>query len=145
MCFKNPGLNDVKECFRQQVSKLDLSEAINHISTHPEQYKYLSFSIQIPTVDALAVLEQYGKNDTFQYYWEKPVDQFAIAAAGSIKRIQTTGSDRFRNASSNGKELLRQVYHISNLKHHLASVHLLGGFSFFDHNVGKEWREFGAG
>jgi menaquinone-specific isochorismate synthase len=145
MGFKNPALNDVKECFRQQVSKLDLSEAIKYLSDHQEQYKYLSFSIQIPTVDALAVLEQYGKNDTFQYYWEKPVDQFAIAAAGSIKRIQTTGSDRFRNASRSGKELLSQVYHISNLKHHLASVHLLGGFSFFDHNVGKEWREFGAG
>jgi menaquinone-specific isochorismate synthase len=145
MDFKNPVLNDVKECFRQQVSKLDLSEAIDFITAHQDQYKYLSFSIQIPSVDALAVLEQHGDKSTFQYYWEKPVDQFAIAAAGSIKRIQTTGTDRFRNASSNGKELLNQVHHISNLKHHLASVHLLGGFSFFDHNVGKEWREFGAG
>ena len=141
----NSILNDVKECFRQQISELDLTEAIDFISNSEEKYKYLSFSIQIPTVDALAVLEQYAEENTFQYYWEKPSNDFAIAAGGSLERIQTTGKERFREASSSGKELLSQVYHISNLKHHLASVHLLGGFSFFDHNIGKEWRKFGAG
>ena len=145
MDSQNPTLNDVKDCFRQQVSRLDLTEAIDFISENRNQYKYLSFSIQIPSVDALAVLEQYPKKNTFQYYWEKPSAEFSIAAGGSLVRIQTTGKQRFRNASDQGKELLNSVYHISNLNHHLASVHLLGGFSFFDHNIGKEWREFGAG
>ncbi|MEQ8525787.1 isochorismate synthase [Gracilimonas sp.] len=145
MGSQNPALNDVKDCFREQVSRLDLSEAIDLISENQKQFQYLSFSIQIPAVDALAVLEQYPDKNTFQYYWEKPSAEFSIAAAGSLARIQTTGQQRFRSASDQGKELLSKVHHISNLKHHLASVHLLGGFSFFDHNVGKQWREFGAG
>ncbi|MDZ7807094.1 MAG: hypothetical protein U5K71_08250 [Gracilimonas sp.] len=90
-------------------------------------------------------MEQNGNTDTFQYFWEKPSDKFAIAAAGVIHRIKTTGEQRFRDASDQGKNLLSKIYHLSNLKHSLASVHLLGGFSFFDHNIGKEWREFGAG
>lgn len=146
MDSENSILNNVKECFKQQISELALSEIINSINTEPEnRCQYLSFSIQIPTVDTLAVLEQHKPKDTFRYYWEKPTDKFAIAAAGSLDRIQTTGKERFKEASNEGKKLLNKIYHISNLKHHLASVHLLGGFSFFDHNVGKEWREFGAG
>lgn len=146
MDSRNSILNEVKECFRQQISQLELSEAIDLIREHPSQrYQYLSFSIQIPSVDGLAVLEQYSEKGTFQYYWEKPTDRFSIAAAGSVKRLQTTGKSRFRDASTQGKALLGKVYHITNLEHHLASVHLLGGFSFFDHNVGKEWRKFGAG
>lgn len=142
----NPVFDEVKECFKQQISELALSEAIDFISSNPKKkFEYLSFSIQIPTVDALAVLEQNGNTIGFQYYWEKPSDEFAIAAAGSLERIQTTGQGRFRESSDQGKELLSKVYHISNLKHHLASVHLLGGFSFFDHNIGKDWRNFGAG
>lgn len=146
MDSENPVIDDVKECFKQQISELAFSEVINSInSTTPHRYQYLSFSIQIPAVDALAVLEQHDQKDTFRYYWEKPTDEFAIAASGSLERIQTTGKERFKDASNEGKELLNKIYHISNLKHHLASVHLLGGFSFFDHNIGKEWREFGAG
>lgn len=142
----NPVFDEVKECFKQQISELALSESIDLISSnHKKKFEYLSFSIQIPTVDALAVLEQNGNTKGFQYYWEKPSDKFAIAAAGSLERIQTTGQGRFRESSDQGKELLSKVYHISNLKHHLASVHLLGGFSFFDHNIGKDWRNFGAG
>jgi menaquinone-specific isochorismate synthase len=146
MDSKNPILNDVKECFRQQISQLDLSNAIKELKQPSSQnYQYLSFSIQIPKVDALAVLEQHAKKDAFRYYWEKPSNHFAIAAAGSLQRIQTTGKTRFRDASTQGKNLLNTVYHISTLTHHLASVHLLGGFSFFDHNISKEWRKFGAG
>jgi len=146
MDSKNPIFEEVKECFRQQISGLALSEAIDLISSSPKkEFEYLSFSILIPSADPLAVIEQNGYNKGFQYYWEKPSDEFAIAAAGSIARIQTTGQDRFRQSSDQGKELLSKVYHISNLNHRLASVHLLGGFSFFDHNIGKAWRDFGAG
>lgn len=142
----NPISNDVQECFKQQISDQEIRNAVEHIHQEkPTRFRFLSFSIQIPSVDALAVLEQHADQQQFQYYWEKPNAGFAIAAAGSLERIQTTGSDRFKDASSLGKDLLKKVYHLTPIDHHLASVHLLGGFSFFDHNVGKEWREFGAG
>ncbi|WP_421774834.1 isochorismate synthase [Gracilimonas sp.] len=145
MDSRNPALQDVTDCFRQQVSKPDLFEAIDFISRNQNEFQYLSLSIQVPAVDALAVLEQVPDKNTFHYYWEKPSAEFSIAAAGSLARIQTTGQQRFRKASDQGKELLSTVYHISKLNHSLASVHLLGGFSFFDHNIGKQWRAFGAG
>ncbi|WP_020401972.1 isochorismate synthase [Gracilimonas tropica] len=145
MDSKNPVFNKVRTCFQDQISKLALREAINFVAQEDNPFRYLSFSIKIPSVDALAVLEQYAGTKPFQYYWEKPSAEFSIAAGGSLKRIQTTGKERFRQASDEGKQLLSSVYHITNLKHSHASVHLLGGFSFFDHNIGKEWRQFGAG
>lgn len=144
MDSENPVLDKVRTCFQEQISDLALQEAIEFVAEQVNDYEFLSFSIKIPNVDALAVLEQFSES-TFQYYWEKPVSEFAIAAGGSLKRIQTTGKERFREASDTGKELLSNVYHLTKLKHPHASVHLLGGFSFFDHNVSKEWRNFGAG
>ncbi|MDR9418760.1 isochorismate synthase MenF [Gracilimonas sp.] len=142
----NPALNDIRECFRQQISGLALREAIEVATSNSDKSpNYLSLSIQIPSVDPLAVLEQSTNTDSFSYYWEKPSDNFSIAASGTIERIQTTGKGRFRNASDQGKKLLSQIHHVSKVNHHLATVHLLGGFSFFDHNVGQEWRKFGAG
>lgn len=146
MDSQNSITPEVKECFKQQVSEQTLDEAIRFVTDQPKKdIRFLSLSLQIPAVDALAVLEQYAQDSEFQYYWEKPVDKFAIAAAGSVHRIQTTGKQRFREASDEGKELISKVHHISSVSHPLASVHLLGGFSFFDHNVSKEWRKFGAG
>jgi menaquinone-specific isochorismate synthase len=145
MDSENPVLDDkVKTCFQEQISELALTKAVEFVSESTNNYKYLSFSIEIPKVDALAVLEQFTES-TFQYYWEKPASGFSIAAGGSLQRIQTTGKERFREASDAGKELLSTVYHLTKLKHPHASVHLLGGFSFFDHNIGKAWRNFGAG
>ena len=144
MDSENPVLDKVRTCFQEQISGLALQQAIKFVANQENDYHFLSFSIEIPSVDALAVLEQFSES-TFQYFWEKPASDFSIAAGGSLQRIQTTGKERFRNASDAGKELLSNVYHLSKLKHPHASVHLLGGFSFFDHNVGKEWRNFGAG
>ncbi|MTI88696.1 MAG: isochorismate synthase [Balneolaceae bacterium] len=142
-----PLFNQLADCFEQQITPAELSQAITafRISPKEQQDRYLSCSISITEVDPLAVLEQHGQTHAFQYYWEKPSDKFAIAAAGTLERIQSTGSGRFKESSSKGKELLSRVQHVSSLQHHLATVHLLGGFSFFDHNIGDAWREFGAG
>ncbi|MEX0609908.1 MAG: isochorismate synthase [Balneolaceae bacterium] len=140
-------MDNVKECFREQVSRLELAEAIQFVqsSSTKSKIEYLSFSISIPQIDPLAVLEQHAQKNAFQYYWEKPIDKFSIVAAGSVERVESSGKNRFKNASLLGKELINKVHHITTLKHHLASVHLLGGFSFFDQNKSKDWRNFGAG
>ncbi|SMO36100.1 isochorismate synthase [Gracilimonas mengyeensis] len=146
MDSENPVLNNVKECFRQQISQIELKDAIDIVANQPvNKYHYLSVSIRIPKVDVLAVLEQHAPQKTFRYYWEKPSDEFAIAAGGQVERIQTTGDQRFREASTEGKKLLEKVHHLTKVQHHMASVHLLGGFSFFDHNIGQNWRDYGAG
>lgn len=106
---------------------------------------YFSVTLQIQPVDVLAALEQIGREDHFQFYWEKPNEQFSFAAGECLERVQTTGKDRFKQASKLGKNLIGRIFHISQIKHNKAHVHLLGGFSFFNHNVHKDWRNFGAG
>jgi len=106
---------------------------------------YFSLTLQIRPVDVLAALEQVGQKEKFQYYWEKPTQEFAFAAGECLERVQTTGKNRFRQASKLGKNLLGRIFHISQVKHSKAHIHLLGGFSFFNHSVHKDWRNFGAG
>jgi len=146
--------------FTDQVSDQQLNEIFNAFASTDRFQKsanaaiessatditsYFSFTLQIRPVDVLAALEQIGRKNKFQYYWEKPNEEFAFAAGECLERVQTTGYNRFKQASKLGKNLLGRIFHISQIKHTKAHVHLLGGFSFFDHNVHKDWRNFGAG
>ncbi len=128
--------------FQRQISESELKVALSESLKQNKAFFSVSFSIE--TVDVLAAIEQYQNKDTFQYYWEKPSDQFSIAAAGELTRIIQKGELRFRNSSSAGKNLLNQVYHLKGIEHQNATVHLFGGFSFFDENNSSIWTDFGA-
>ncbi len=124
-----------------QLSKhLDIAISLNK----KDQKDYFSVSYPIQNVDPLAVIEQNSVKDDFEFYWEKPSDNIAMCAGEEISRIKTTGRNRFKQASGIGKQLINKVYHLSNLDHSKSVPHLFGGFSFFDHNVGKNWSDFGA-
>ncbi len=135
---------DLSLLLHRQIPEEVLADAADQV-LGMEHKEYFSLSIAIPSVDVLAVLEQQSERDRFEYYWEKPSDHFAIAAAGELHRIKSTGPDRYKMASKSGKELISRIFHFTRLKHSLAVPHLLGGFSFFDHSVGKYWKEYGAG
>ncbi|MFN1836077.1 isochorismate synthase MenF [Balneola sp. MJW-20] len=147
MSSKNLKYQSSDGCLSDQIGVAELKKAFDHAHTKAVKGRknYFSYTFAIPSVDPLAVLEQHKITDQFQYYFEKPIDEFSIVAAGTVERIKTTGDDRFKEASRNGKELISRVHHFTSVQHHLASIHLLGGFSFFDHNVGQDWRDFGAG
>lgn len=132
--------------FDYQISQEELSTYLNEVLSLFKKgtKKYLSISFPIQKVDVLAVLEQNLDKTSFEYYWEKPSESFSIAAAGEVSRIRTTGKNRFKEASRTGKELINEIFHVSKLSHSKSAPHLFGGFSFYDHNVGKEWSEFGA-
>ncbi|MCR9132448.1 MAG: isochorismate synthase [bacterium] len=127
---------------RKQIQQPELEAAFTESIAQEKRFFSISFSIE--PVDVLAAIEQLPNKDTFQYYWEKPTDEFSIAAAGELKRITQNGESRFRDSSTNGKTLLNQVYHVKGLEHQNATVHLFGGFSFFDENNASAWSNFGA-
>lgn len=141
--FKNHSIIDL---FEYQISQDDLTiqleKALQLFSDGVKTFFSLSFPIQ--KIDVLAVLEQNSKKDTFEYYWEKPSDTFSIAASGELSRIKTTGRNRFKEASFLGKQLIREIYQFAKLSHSKTAPHLFGGFSFHDHNVGKDWSHYGA-
>ena len=130
--------------FQQQISRSKLDQflsgiEINNPDTSPN---YLAFSISISSVDLLAVIEQDRIKDSFQYYWEKPVNEFAMAASGELERVTAHGDSRFRDSSTKGKEVLSRIHHLKGIEHQNAVVHLFGGFSFFDENDSNSWSSF---
>ncbi len=129
--------------FKQQIADKELEDFLSGIAPDNRTLpKYLAFSISISSVDPLAVVEQDHLKDSFQYYWEKPVDDFAIAASGELERVTAHGESRFRDSSTKGKEVLSRVHHVSGINHQNAVVHLFGGFSFFDENDSDFWSSF---
>lgn len=134
------------ELFEHQISRDELDIELSNMLTcfRNGTKSFFSISFPIQKVDTLAVLEQNPDKDSFEYYWEKPTDAFSITAVGELKRIKTTGENRFKEASAQGKKLINEVYRFTKLKHSKTAPHLFGGFSFHDHNVGKEWSEYGA-
>jgi len=138
--------NFIVQLFDDQITNEEVSSQIEIALDlfKKEKVSFLSFSFPIFKVDALAVIEQNSNKDSFEYYWEKPVDSFSIAAAGEIHRIKTTGRNRFKEASHLGKELISEIHHFSKLSHSKTAPHLFGGFSFYDHNVGKTWSDYAS-
>ncbi|GAB5408413.1 MAG: isochorismate synthase MenF [Balneolaceae bacterium] len=129
--------------FKQQIQLKKLKDFLSKIHfSDSEHQEYAAFSISIPSVDLLAVIEQDNHKDGFQYYWEKPIDEFSIAAAGEFERISSKGESRFKDSSSKGKEILNRVHHLVGVKHQNAVVHLFGGFSFFDENQSSAWHSY---
>lgn len=129
--------------FRKQIGLKGLKEFLSSISfSEADRNEYLALSISIPSVDLLAVIEQDKHRDSFQYYWEKPIDEFSIAASGELERIISKGESRFKDSSTRGKEVLSRVHHLSGINHQNAVVHLFGGFSFFDDNNSNIWNSF---
>ncbi|MEO9885446.1 MAG: isochorismate synthase [Balneola sp.] len=141
--LKNHSLTDL---FEYQISHDEfISEIVQVLECKKSNEKtFFSLSFPIQKVDVLAVLEQNPHKNSFEYYWEKPSEHFSMAAAGEIQRIRTTGKNRFKEASCLGKDLIKQIYQFSKLTHSRAAPHLFGGFSFHDHNISKEWSQFGA-
>lgn len=129
--------------FTKQIGLKRLREFLYGIANSEQsKQQYLALSIAISEVDLLAVIEQDQNKDGFQYYWEKPVDEFSIAASGELERVISKGDVRFKESSAKGKEILQRVHHLSGIKHPNAVIHLFGGFSFFDENTSSTWDAF---
>lgn len=104
--------------------------------------KYATFSFTLDAIDPLAYLEMCWKKETFQYYWEKPSDEFAIAAGGELINISASGNDRFQTISSEFQSIRQSVAEFSAVPHPYSGMMLLGGFSFFDTISDNLWDSF---
>lgn len=146
MAHQKTKQHNLSDLLDFQVGLSTLSLKIDEaISAHKSGLAdFFSFTFPIQSIDTLAVIEQNPNKDTFEFYWEKPDEDFSICAAGELSRIQVTGENRFKEASAAGKSVINKIFHYSNLKHSKSTPHLFGGFSFFDHNVGTRWSDYGA-
>ena len=137
------SLSTIERLYNEKALMAVIHKAIeqSRISTLPI---YVAATLSIDPVDPLALLEQIQDKKTFRYYWEKPNDSFSMAAGGELERLQADGEHRFREASTNGKELLSRVFHYSEVDHSKTCIHLLGGFSFSEGSKSELWKAFGT-
>jgi len=112
------------------------------LEDHPN-HEWISWTTLTEEIDPLACIEA-SQEEPDLHYWERPDETLAIAAGGCVTRLQATGSDRFRRIAEQALELGKQHLAITDIPHTLSEPILLGGYSFSDHNVEREWKQFGA-
>lgn len=104
--------------------------------------EYAIFSFTLEAIDPLAYLEMCWNKSNFQYYWEKPTEEFAIAGGEELITISATGPNRFKEVNTRFKEVRKSTAEYSMLSHPYSGMMLLGGFSFFDHIKDELWNAF---
>lgn len=104
--------------------------------------EYAIFSFPVDAIDPLAYLEMCWDADSFQFYWEKPANEFAIAGADQLLNISASGTSRFKDISKRFNTIKKSVAEYSALSHPYSGMIFVGGFSFFDHINCKKWDSF---
>lgn len=103
---------------------------------------FATFSFQIDALDPLAYLEMCWNSASYQYYWEMPSDEFAIAAGESLLDISASGQHRFEKISQRFHSIRELTSEYTTIEHPHAGMMFLGGFSFFDQVQGELWNSF---
>jgi menaquinone-specific isochorismate synthase len=106
---------------------------------------YAVFTFPITSVDPLPFLQKEWNRDTFQYYWEKPSENFAIAAGQTLKTLSADGADRFASINEQKRLFKEHTATFTASTHAFAGLIFLGGFSFFDQSEAPLWDAFDAG
>lgn len=127
--------------FGQENFTAFLNNTLKESFTHTE-FRYLNVNIPFDNIDPLAVLELMGESNDFQYYWEHPHRDLAIAAGRRIKLIRINGKNRFDELSREIDQLKNHCYEFSEIPHSLSGIHFFGGFSFSDEPLSGAWSNF---
>lgn len=127
--------------YSQSSHTEDLDQFVGDLFKNSES-EYVTFSFPIESIDPLAYLEMCWNNKSFQYYWEQPVDEFAIAAGGSLLNITAAGANRFTDVNTKFEEIRESASEYSVVSHPYSGMLFLGGFSFADQINEKRWQSF---
>lgn len=107
------------------------------------EHRYVSITLPVARIDPLAVLEmQEPGGETF--YWEHPQEGTSLAAFGSAHSIRATGVNRFQEIAEQAEQIQKKTLSYTAVDDRLAGPLFLGGYSFYDYNVGTPWNRFGA-
>lgn len=123
---------------------LKVVENSQEMARHTGEDRIITVSLHFDKLDPLAVLEQLSNPGTMRYHWEKPELDLAISASGTVAEIKGDGPDRFKQISHKIDYLKQRHDSYTDLKHSLAGLHFMGGFSFFDTETNGDWENFGT-
>ena len=111
-----------------------------------QEKSYATFTVPVEVVDPLSFLEKNWSDQTFQYYWEKPSGEFAIAARGALVSLSASGRGRFAAMEQQRRSVMESAASfVSGVESDSClGLTFLGGFSFFDEVESADWDSFEA-
>jgi len=141
-------VDSIQESVENQLKKPSLKSFIHsglqQISQQQESH-YLAFSFPFEKINPIALLDKIGSKEDFRYHWERQDLKLSFTGSGVIERLESNGTDRFKNISSRVHEIQEKTLTYEGIDHPLSGLNFLGGFSFFDEVHSNDWRKFGSG
>lgn len=137
----------VEELVSWLVSQPGLIESVDRAVSNAAvsgEKRLVCSSIPFERMDPLAALEVLGDDDKFQYFWENPEDNFALAAGNEVVKIRCNHRDRFQFIKNKIGEWNLKTDSFSTITHSLTGIHFLGGFSFLDQPQDHKWKQYGT-
>lgn len=145
MSEKSTEINRIKDRLIATLSESSEYQLfLEKVSENLGSDSLLSVSLPIEKIDPLACLELLDEGKAYRYFWEKPSEDFAIAAGKSLHILKASGKDRFRDISKQIQDIQESSFEYTTIEHSHAGIHFLGGFSFFDNNENGDWQSFGS-
>lgn len=92
----------------------------------------VSISLEVESVDPLAVLQQIAQPNQLSFYFEHKSDKSAIAAIDAVAQLQTNGVNRFSQAQKFVNSCLDKIIKVNTSNEVTTSPHFFCSFSFFD-------------
>jgi menaquinone-specific isochorismate synthase len=106
-------------------------------AAHSARPKLVSITIQVESLDPLAVLESIFEPDERHFYAERPSQGWAIAGAESVIAYSTSGPERFASCQRFVDEALADAVAVGEPDLPFGGPHFFAAFSFLD-SVGND-------
>lgn len=126
------------------LDSMSFGKFLEGVAEHLGSSSLISISLPIEKIDPLACLELLDEGENYQYFWEKPSEEFAIAAGKALKNITARGKSRFKDIKDQITAINKTSLTFTSISHSNTGIHFLGGFSFFDDNINSNWQSFGS-
>ncbi|WP_299403859.1 isochorismate synthase [Acaryochloris sp. IP29b_bin.148] len=118
--------------FQDRRSIHEFLASCRTIAIDKEHAQVVSLSLEIPQLDALAVLSLLQQPDRPYFYWEKQSQGTAIAATEPLLHLQVDGAQRFTQAQHFICTSLVDTVSAGALHLPFAGPHFFCSFTFFD-------------
>lgn len=98
----------------------------------------VSISLEVDSLDPLAVLGSIFESDERHFYVERPAEHLAIAGAEAVLEFTASGPDRFESCQAFVDDVLANAIIVGDQGVPFAGPHFFTAFSFFDEVASDE-------
>ena len=122
----DPAENQSSESLRSFLEKCQAPARRFH------RQQLVSISLEVDSLDPLAVLGSIFESDERHFYVERPAEHLAIAGAEAVLEFTTSGAGRFEECQAFVDDVLANAIIVGDQGVPFAGPHFFTAFSFFD-------------